>query len=373
MNDYHTHRSNFGSIVKLVLALPRFHSKVPMAYFRALCEHVDTKALTAFKKDRKVGLFYDKSMMEVKYVQQACVEHRVLLRAILEINPEPPRVELQQALDRLNAQHDNLLFDGDENSDYGSRMQSQGLRLMISFISKKSRNMKNGDRTHPDLRDLVKQYDDSRLKSGVSKYTRTPSTSPESNRAVEGGVSMDDILAAFGPRAGSSNDSAEILAAFGPPAGSSNDSAEILSSQDEEAAEAATAAHAAKPLTEKKEEHKQYTDWGLNRLMRIYPSGALLPATMSRKLGEAFLVGAVPNGDEVISEIPALEPLPNFPKTNKDEETKKRPAASSSKKRPAACQPETSAKKKPLPASLRTRKNLRRRGGRRRGGERRGG
>ena len=326
-----------------------------MSYYRVLCEHVDSRALSAFKKDgllkkdRTVGLFYDKSMMQPKFLQQACVEHAPLLKAMIEICAEPPRGSIQTALERLNGQHDNVLFDSDENSDFGSRMQASGLRLMISFISKKGRNMISGERTHPDLLSLIKLYEKCRWQQGVSKYCgqdhpakRAPSKSPDSDSFRSNrrrSASLEDIRDAFRPStAGSSTD---IVAAFDPTAGSSKDLSEILSSQEEQAAaaEATTAAPAAKPPLE----YRQWTDWGLNRVMRMYTSGAVEPGTMTRKLGEAFMIATFSNGDVVLSELPAL--------STPDVGAMKRPAASSSKKRPAAWLPESPSKQKPA-ASL---------------------
>ena len=139
------------------------------AYFRAICEHVDLRALNAVKKDvasnkkdgkeRTVGLFYDRSMLTPKFLSEACVEHAALLHAIIAICTEPALACLRSALERLNGQHGEALFDKDEDSEFGTRLQAQGLRLMISHISKRNRNMRSGERSSAELVNLAKNYE----------------------------------------------------------------------------------------------------------------------------------------------------------------------------------------------------------------------
>lgn len=72
-----------------------------MSYYWALVEHVDNqklKALSNKNMDEQFGLFHDSGL--AGSLNQACEDWQSLLLAIMEINVEPNRLDLQAALTR---------------------------------------------------------------------------------------------------------------------------------------------------------------------------------------------------------------------------------------------------------------------------------
>ena len=73
-----------------------------MSYYWALVEHVDNRKLRELSKREekdKFGLFYDNGLSA--NLDQACLEWRPLLLAVMEISVEPRRLDIQNALKRF--------------------------------------------------------------------------------------------------------------------------------------------------------------------------------------------------------------------------------------------------------------------------------
>ena len=86
-----------------------------------------------------LGIFYDKSMNETSHLDKACEEWEPLLVEVLKQNVEPTRKDLMGGLERLNSTYGKALFHPDPNNDNSTRLQAQGIKMMISRISDKKR------------------------------------------------------------------------------------------------------------------------------------------------------------------------------------------------------------------------------------------
>ena len=112
-----------------------------MSLYWALCEHVPNDKIRKYKAkdmDDRVGLFYSAGLAE--NLDEACCEWKPLLKEMIEINVEPKRLDIEKALDRFSGNHDHKLWHPNEEHDLSKRMQSQGLKMMISHIALKKRN-----------------------------------------------------------------------------------------------------------------------------------------------------------------------------------------------------------------------------------------
>lgn len=113
-------------------------------YHWIFCEKIPHHKLASVKDPSNppyvTSLFYDKSLLEPVHLDKACEEWEQLLLEILKQSVEPSRLQLQAALDRLNAVWDKRLFHPDPNDDRSSRLQAQGIKMMISRISDRKRN-----------------------------------------------------------------------------------------------------------------------------------------------------------------------------------------------------------------------------------------
>ena len=115
-----------------------------MSIYWCLVEHVDPSRLRKYKSkplsDREgIGLFYSKSLGDSSLnLDMASSEWTELLKAIIQISVEPRRTDIEKALGRFDV--DGNLWHPDENNDLSKRMQSQGIKMMISHIATKKRN-----------------------------------------------------------------------------------------------------------------------------------------------------------------------------------------------------------------------------------------
>ena len=233
-------------------------------YFRAMCENADHELLASFRKDlnsskslrreRVIGMCWDKSMNQSTHLATACVEHGPLLRAILEIAIDPTLKCLTQALERFGGQHGENMFDDEENSDFSSRSQAQGIKIMLAYLGKRSRNIQTGQRTTPEIMSLLRHYDQCHLAQGGSKYrhlgdaakaSRTPSRSPDCKGFQRTpSASMEDIDRVYRPSTGA------LSKAIAPADHSTDcvDFGEVCSSQE-----------LAKPAVDEPPKYKQWT------------------------------------------------------------------------------------------------------------------
>ena len=114
-----------------------------MSIYQCLCEYVPAKTLRAYASkpmEDRVGIFFNDGLAE--HLDEACVDWRQLLMAIITVSVEPKRLDIEKALGRLDASRDGdkkLFHDGEEHN-LGKRMQSQGIKMMISHIALKKRS-----------------------------------------------------------------------------------------------------------------------------------------------------------------------------------------------------------------------------------------
>jgi hypothetical protein len=249
------------------------------SFFHIICEHVNEVALSAALSNSKHGLFYDKTMLEARFLEESCKTHKGVLLNLLKVTAEPAKSELQSALVRFNSIHQNKLFSNSSDADDGVRCQAAGIRMMISYVIRKRANMKSGARTSPEIRELIDAVDSA---PGIYKLkSPTPSPSPtrgssSSNHKQESSKSEIDYKKIFG---------------F-----SKNQNPEPLDSEDITVIESSQETPKGTLL-----QHKQYTDWAANKLVRLFTSGSLEVAEMFVKEGQAFMWGRFRDGDEVAS------------------------------------------------------------------------
>lgn len=250
------------------------------SFFHIICEHVNEVALSAALSNSKHGLFYDKTMLEGRFLEESCKTHKGVLLNLLKVTAEPAKSELQSALVRFNSMHQNKLFNNSSDADDGVRCQAAGIRMMISYIIRKRANMKSGARTCPVIRELIDAVDSA---PGISKLkSPTPSPSPtrgssSSNHKQESSKSEIDYKKIF---------------SF-----STHQNPEPLDSEDFTAIESSQEQATPKGTLQ----HKQYTDWAANKLVRLFTSGSLEVAEMFVKEDQAFMWGRFREGDEVAS------------------------------------------------------------------------
>ena len=112
-------------------------------YHWIFCEKIPGHKLEAVRDPSNpphvMGLFYDKSMNETTHLDKACEEWEPLLVEVIKMAVEPSRKSPQDGLNRLNSTYDKKLFHPDPNHDNSSRLQAQGIKMMISRISDKKR------------------------------------------------------------------------------------------------------------------------------------------------------------------------------------------------------------------------------------------
>ncbi len=71
-----------------------------MSYYWAFVENIPVKRLKALQSaEDKYGLFYDQGLSS--NLNEACVDWKDLLTAIIEVDVEPNRLDLQAALHRV--------------------------------------------------------------------------------------------------------------------------------------------------------------------------------------------------------------------------------------------------------------------------------
>ena len=112
-----------------------------MSLYWALLEQVPpatVKKHKAKKMEDRVGMFYNSGLAE--HLDEACKDWKDLLMEIIQLSVEPKRTDLERALARFDGNHDGELWHPSEDHELGKRMQSQGLKMMISHIAAKKRN-----------------------------------------------------------------------------------------------------------------------------------------------------------------------------------------------------------------------------------------
>jgi hypothetical protein len=251
------------------------------SFFHIICEHVNEVALSAALSNSKHGLFYDKTMLEARFLEESCKTHKGVLLNLLKVTAEPAKSELQSALVRFNSMHQNKLFSNSSDADDGVRCQAAGIRMMISYIIRKRANMKSGTRTSPEIRELI---DAAGSAPGVSALKASPTPSPSPTRG-----SSSSSYKQVGPKP-----EVDYKKIFGF---SRLQSPEPLDSEDVTAIESSQEQATPKGTLQ----HKQYTDWAANKLVRLFSSGALEVAEMTVKEGQAFMWGRFRDGEEVAS------------------------------------------------------------------------
>jgi len=129
------------------------------AIFAALCEKTNERAVQLARDNPANGLYYIKAMKSSwRSVDDQILVHEDLLAALLRVNQSPNRLDVENALRRFNALQGSGVFVEDEHAINSFRTQAGGLKLMLSRIGKKARNMKNGGRTHPSLMKIIEVY-----------------------------------------------------------------------------------------------------------------------------------------------------------------------------------------------------------------------
>ena len=111
-----------------------------MSIYWAICEHVPAARVKKYKAkemDDRVGLFYTKGLAE--NLDEACCDWKGLLKELIQLNVEPKRTDVEKALERFDGNHDGKLWHPSEEHDLSKRMQSQGIKMMISHIAMKKR------------------------------------------------------------------------------------------------------------------------------------------------------------------------------------------------------------------------------------------
>jgi len=112
-----------------------------MTIYWALCEHVPAAKVKKYKAkemEERVGLFYTKGLAE--NLDEGCSDWKELLKEIIKLNVEPKRTDIEKSLDRFDGNWDGKLWHPSEEHELSKRMQSQGLKMMISHIAQKKRN-----------------------------------------------------------------------------------------------------------------------------------------------------------------------------------------------------------------------------------------
>ena len=131
--------------------------------YTIICQNVNKEAVAVAKENPSSGLFYNKSMTKSwENVDAMIVVHEELLKALVPYNLGNKRLELQEALKKFNSLQQNSLFDvEDENASNSLRNQAAGIKLMMSRLTKKKNNMKDGTRSKQVFRSMFTDSFDS--------------------------------------------------------------------------------------------------------------------------------------------------------------------------------------------------------------------
>ena len=259
------------------------------AMYFVICGNVNSVALAAALSNPSNGLFYDRTMKQAIYLEQACHTHKDVLCGILENSSEPTRVELQTALQRFNALHQGKLFSNEDEDDHSCRHQAHGLKMMLGYIMRRRSNLKDGTRTHPAMMDLINKAGDAIRLFGKPSTTE-PSPSPPSSRcqkqASSGSVRTKSVFEfSFTETSVQSDNGVQ-------------EDLEVISSNEEGADHGLSEV---KPSGQSLDRFKQYTDWSSNKMVRLYLSGAIEVGEMFVKPNQAFKWARFADGDEVVT------------------------------------------------------------------------
>jgi hypothetical protein len=266
--------------------------QIMAALYAVICANVNSVALAAALTNPSNGLFYDKTMKQAVYLEQACHTHKDVLCGILGVSSEPTRVELQTALQRFNALHQGKLFSNEDEDDHSCRHQAHGLKMMLGYILRRRSNLKDGTRTHPAIMDLIHKAGEAIRQFGRPSTT-SPSPSPPSSRCQKTTSS------------GSSSTTSVFEFSFTETTVQSDnfvqEDLEVISSTEEIATEEDGDQDLleVEPNGQSVEGFKQYTDWSSNKMVRLYLSGAVEVGEMFVKPNQAFKWARFANGDEV--------------------------------------------------------------------------
>ena len=245
-------------------------------------------------------VFYEKAMGNQDVLAKVVAEQKDLLADLLKANPNPKRLDLQKALTRWSCNHvvkidsseENIFNLKDSEADSHPRNQAGGIKMMISYLSRTKRNIKDGSKIPPEVRDLV---------ALLPKDGRAPSPSPPKEdkpkpaTKKKSSASVEDIMAHFGSAENTKAEPELVDLVSSPEAATPKRKRRRQKSTDFElpAPELTTEEVQEKP--EMKFVYK--TDWTAKQMVRMYENGAVRPAAEVKTVpGKAFNVAVFEDG-----------------------------------------------------------------------------
>ena len=182
----------------------------PSEYYALFCKFL--KPQECFEK--KGLVFYEKSMNNYDVLGKVVAENKEFLKELLQLNSNPKRSDLQDALARWNLNHpqmkegaaseisaEHIFSIKNQDDDSHCRTQAGGIKMMISYLYRTRRNMKDGSKTSQEVRSLLAYLGSTLLNERPSPSPSPPKegTSTSTKRARPNKApSLEDIAAHFG-------------------------------------------------------------------------------------------------------------------------------------------------------------------------------